>query len=64
MKDKLRCDVCSKYQENLNAMRGRIQYEFNKSQFTNDRCLSKYELSQKLKDLELENWSHDTCYQK
>ena len=42
-------------------MRGRIQTESNKSQFTNDRYLSKDELLQKLKDLELEK---KTCYQK
>ena len=54
VKDKLRCDVCSKYRANLNVLRGRIQKESNKSQFTNDRYLSKDELLQKLKDLELE----------
>ena len=54
MKDKLRCDVCSKYRANLNAMRGRIQKDPNKPQFTNDRYLSKDELLQKLKNLERE----------
>ena len=54
VKDKLRCDVCSKYRANLNAMQGRIQKEPNKSQFTNDRYLSKDELLQKLKNLERE----------
>ena len=41
-------------------MRGRIQKESNKSQFTNDRYLSKDELLQELKDLELEK---KKCYQ-
>ena len=44
VQDKLRCDVCSKYRANLNVVRGRIQKESNKSQFTNDRYLSKDEL--------------------
>ena len=54
MKDKLRCDICSKYRANVNVLRGRIQNGSNKSQFTNDRYLSKDELLQKLKNLELE----------
>ena len=61
MKDKLRCYVCSKYRANVNVMRGRIQKESSKSQFTNDRYLSKDELLQNLKDLELEK---KKCYQK
>ena len=60
-KEKLRCDVCSKHRANLNAMRERILKESNKSQFRNDRYLSKDELLQKLKDLELEK---KKCYQK
>ena len=40
-------------------MQGRTQKEPNKSQFTNDRYLSKDELSQKLKELELEK---KKCY--
>ena len=35
-------------------MRGRIQKESNKSQFTTDRYVRKDKLLQKLKDLELE----------
>ena len=61
MKDKLRCYVCSKYRANVNVMRGRIQKVSSKSQFTNDRYLSKDELLQNLKDLELEK---KKCYQK
>ena len=54
VKDKLKCDVYSKYRSNLNVIQGRIQKEHNKSQFTNGRYLSKDELLQKMKDLELE----------
>ena len=61
MKDKLRCYVCSKYRANVNVMRGRIHKVSSKSQFTNDRYLSKDELLQNLKDLELEK---KKCYQK
>ena len=60
-KDKLRRDVCSQYRANLNVMRGRIRTVSNKSQFTNGRYLSKDELLQKFKDLELEK---KKCYQK
>ena len=54
VKNKLTYDICSKYQTNLNVMGGKIQKESNKSQFINERYLSKDELLQKLKNLELE----------